>query len=375
MFNQITSKDIESFINSNALPFELSKKGKRWILTDQSGDESRFDNLKQVQSFLDLQIVSSTGDIQPEAKQGGDAVKIDTSKIVVFASTLNAPVPSSVIDKKATAKLSEDAKTVNHKAIVSQLLIDTNEKTGKPCLPEELKEVDSIKNKFKKLVDKYCLQFSVRGNRVVSVHHRDILEQAKIEANDALKKQADIIAAKLDDWKAESQAQNRYVEGKFPSASYFTDSYNCDGFFSRLDGAFDYESDLVENQLGKVRENVTHAIEAISDYLSGEKKKVRENSISNIAESFGVLKESGIVSGAVVDSLIQKAESVVSSVDLEKIRKAKEQVEKGVVVQVQGKRGRKANPVTEDDLKESQKVLDGALDPLQDLASELEGLV
>ena len=372
---QLTHKDITAFINSNALPFELSKKGKRWILTDQSGDESRFDNLKQVQSFLDLQIVSSTGDIQPEAKQGGDAVKIDTSKIVVFASTLNAPVPSSVIDKKATAKLSEDAKTVNHKAIVSQLLIDTNEKTGKPCLPEELKEVDSIKNKFKKLVDKYCLQFSVRGNRVVSVHHRDILEQAKIEANDALKKQADIIAAKLDDWKAESQAQNRYVEGKFPSASYFTDSYNCDGFFSRLDGAFDYESDLVENQLGKVRENVTHAIEAISDYLSGEKKKVRENSISNIAESFGVLKESGIVSGAVVDSLIQKAESVVSSVDLEKIRKAKEQVEKGVVVQVQGKRGRKANPVTEDDLKESQKVLDGALDPLQDLASELEGLV
>jgi len=318
MSNQITSKDIVSFINSNALSFELSKVGKKWVLTDTNG-ESRFENLTQVQSFLDLQVVPSTG-IKPESKQGGDAVKIDTSKIVVFSSTLNAPVPSSVIDKNATAKLSENSDTVNHKAIVSQLLIDINEKSGKPCLPEELREVDSIKNKFKKLVDKYCLQFSVRGNRVVSVHHRDLLEQAKIKANDALRKQADIIAAKLDDWKAESQAQKRYVEGKFPSASYFTDSYKCDGFFSRLDGAFDYESELVENQIAKVRENVTHAISAISDFLNGEKKKVRENSIANIAESFGVLKESGIVSGDVVDSLIQKAELVVSSIDLEKIR-------------------------------------------------------
>ena len=369
---QITSKDIVSFINSNALPFELSKVGKKWVLTD-NGVESRFDNLKQVQSFLDLQVAPS-GDITPESKQGGDAVKIDTSKIVVFASTLNAPVPSSVVDKKATAKLSEDNDTANHKAIVAQLLIDVTEK-GKPCLPEELRQVDAIKNKFKKLVDKYCLQFSVRGNRVVSVHHRDLLEQAKIEANDALKKQAQLIAAKLDDWKAESKAQNRYVEGKFPSASYFTDSYKCDGFFSRLDGAFDYESELVENQIAKVRENVTHAISAISDFLTGDKKKVRENSIANIAESFGVLKESGIVSGDVVDSLIQKAEEVVSSVDLEKIRKAKEQVEKGIVVPVQGKRGRKASPVTAEDIAESQKVLDTALDPLQDLASELEGLV
>lgn len=372
---QLTHVDIESFMNSNNLPFGLSKVGKRWILTDASGEQSRFDNLKQVKSFLDQSVASSTGDIKPENKQGSDAVKIDTSKIVVFASTLNAPVPSSVIDKEATTKLSSKSDTANHKAIVSQLMIDVNENTGKPCLPEELREVEAIKNKFKRLVDKYCLQFSVRGNRVVSVHHRDILDQAKAEANDSLRKQAQVIAAKLEDWEAESKAQNRYVEGKFPTAAYFTGTYKCDGFFSRLDGAFDYESELVENQINKVREDVTRAIESISDYLNGDKKKVREGSVSNIAESFGVLKESGIVSGKVIDALIEKAENVVSSINLEEIRNAKERVNKGVVVPVQGKRGRKATPVTKEDIEESRKVLNTALEPLLDLNKELEGLV
>lgn len=373
---QLTSKDIAAFINSNALPFELSKVGKRWIVTNTiQGEDYKFDNLKQVNNWLLIQSKSFNQDgIAPESKQGGDAIKIDSTKLVFIDRLMEAPVPSSTIDKKATAKLAEDISTINHTAIVAQLKIDTNEK-GKACLPEELRKVSNIKHSFDKLIEKYCLAFSYRGKRAVSVHHRDLIENAIKETHDALTKQAQLIVAKLDDWKEESIAQGRYVEGKFPTAAYFTNTYRCEGFFTAVSGAFDYEHELVESQINKVKNDVNHAINAISDFLTNDKKKVRENSISNIAESFGVLKESGLVTGAAVERLIEKAEAVVSSVDLEKVRNAQKAIEKGIVTPVQGKRGRKATPVTADDIKEFQKVVDTALDPLQDLASELEGLV
>jgi hypothetical protein len=367
--------DIENTINTNNLPFALSKNsGKKWVLTntdDQS--EIKFDNLAQVDKYLSARIGS--GDtVKPEDKQGASAVKIDTSKIVLFASTVNAPIPSAVVDKTVTAKLQSKDDSKNHQAVINQFKIDLSDK-GKPCLPEELQAVANIKSNFKKLIDKLCLQFSVRGNRAVSVHHRDQLEAAKIEANSALIAQAQIIAAKLDDWKEESIAQGRYVEGKWPSASYFIDSYRCDGCFSRLDGSFDYEQDLIENAIGKVKSEVQHALESVSAFINGDAKKFRENSIANVVEAVTVLKESGIVSGDTVDQLVERIEGVATEFDAQAIRDAKTIVEKGVVVPVQGKRGRKASPVTKEDVEAAQKLLDEATDPFAELAEELEGLV
>jgi hypothetical protein len=367
------AQDIQSLIDNNSLPFVLSKNaGKKWILSD-NGNETKFDNLKQVEKFIKASI-TNVDTVKPEDKQGSNAVKIDTSKIVLFASTINAPIPSSVVDKEATAKLQSDSDSKNHQAIINQFKIDTTEK-GKPCLPEELQTVANIKGNFKKLVDKLCLQFSIRGSRAVSVHHRDQLEQAKIEANDALRAQAKVIAAKLDDWKVESIAQDRYVEGKWPSASYFIDSYKCDGVFSRLDGAFDYEQDLIDNAIGKVRTQVQSALESVNAFIAGDAKKFRENSIVNVVESMTVLKESGIVTGDTIDQLIERIENVTTTFDAQAIRDAKTIVEKGVVVPTQGKRGRKATTVSQEDVETAQKLLDTATDPLAELAEQLEGLV
>lgn len=369
------SNDIVNTINANNLPFTLSKNsGKRWVLSNaDDGSEIKFDNLAQVERFIESSITNNDGAVKPENKQGANAIRIDTSKIVLFASTLNAPIPSAVVDKKATQKLHDEG-FENHKGVIEQFKIDVTEK-GEPCLPEELQAVANIKGNFKKTIDKLCLKFSVRGNRAVSVHHRDQLERAKIEANAALEKQAQIIAAKLDDWKAESIAQGRYVEGKWPSASYFVDSYRCDGCFSCLDGSFDYEKDLIQNAIGKVRNEVQSAIESVSAFIAGDAVKFRENSIVNVVEAVTVLKESGIVSGDTIDNLVERIENATTAFNSEAIREAKRIVDKGVVVPVKGKRGRKASPVTQEDVENAQKLLDAATDPFVQIAEELEGLV
>jgi hypothetical protein len=368
--------DIENTININNLPFALSKNsGKKWVLTntdDQS--EIKFDNLAQVDKYLGARIGNSDT-VKPEDKLGADAIKMDTSKLVFYNASLNAPIPSAVVDKEATEKLRrEDPHKATHIVTVRPFHFETNER-GNPCLPEELREVDAIKAEYNRIVDKYCLQFSFRGDRAVSVHHRDILEKARIETHNKLVKCSEVIAAKLDDWKAQSEAKGMCVFDKWPSADYFIGQYNCKGYFTRIDGEFDHSEQVIETAIKKVKSQVQHALESVSAFINGDAKKFRENSIANVVEAVTVLKESGIVSGDTVDQLVERIENVATDFDAEAIRNAKKTIEKGVVVPVQGKRGRKAVPITKEDVETAQKLLDSATDPFAELAEELEGLV
>ena len=372
MNTQIKSQDIVSLINDNALSVELTKKGKGWEIDGRS-----FANLKQVLSFVNglCSIKKSGQAVEKTAKQGEDGIKLNPASIVVLQQTFKAPIPSHTKDKKATAEYQEDggfgAVVKNQLAIVPK----TNRKGELVySLPEELNEVQAIKNAYAKVLDKYCLQYEIQGNRVVSVHHVERVKEAINEANDALQKLLVEILAKLDDWKEESKRIGHYIDGKFPSESYFRDSYKVCADFLRLGDSFAFEDDVKRNAFDNIKRDLESFVESVTAYLNEDAKKFRDAHFANLSESLAVLKESGVIEGEAVSKLIEVAERAISSVNPAAIRVAKQKIGKGVVSPSTNKRGRKPEPVTADEIEDCKKYLDTALDPLKELSEALEGL-
>jgi hypothetical protein len=358
MNTQIKAQDIVNLINDNALNVELEKKGKGWEI-----DGRKFANLTQVLSFVNsLCSIKNNGNaVEKTAKQGEDGIKLNPASIVVLQQTFKAPIPSQTKDKKATSEYQADGGfgTVvkNQLAIVPKTKADGSLVTDSQgnqvyTLPEELNEVQAIKNNYAKVLDKYCLQYEIQGNRVVSVHHVDKVKEAINEANDALQKVLAEILAKLPDWKEESKRIGHYIDGKFPSASYFRDSYKVCADFLRLGDSFAFEDDIKRNAFSNIRKDLESFVSSVTAYLNEDSKKFRDSYFKNMSESLAVLKESGVVEGEAVERLIEVAEKAISEVNPVAIREAKQKIDKGVVTPSSNKRGRKPEAVSADDIEE-----------------------
>lgn len=360
---QLKAVDIEKQINASGLGLELSKEGKKWVL-----DNRKFDNLRQVQSYISglIAINNNSKTIEKTAHQGENAISINKDAIVVLQQSFKAPIPSAIKDKKATADYQEDGGFGT--VIKNQLAIEN----GK--LPSELNQVISIRADYAKQLDKYCLPYSIQGNRVVSIHHVAKVKSIIAETNDKLQKVLIEILAKLDDWRDESKAQGLYIDGKFPTVDYFTSKYKVISDFLKLGETFAFEDEITVNAFGNAKKHLSEFVNAVSEYLSGDKKKFRNNNLTNLAESIGILKESGILSGDDAQRVFEIAEKAITETNPEAIRSAKEKVDKGVVVPSKAGRGRKATPVTQEEIEDCQKYLDSALDPLKELVAELEGI-
>lgn len=355
MITHYTEQTVKAFISDKGFDWELSTQGKKWGL-----DGKTFDNLKQVVSYTDAEYkrINPLDTIRPElGKQGGDAIKFDTTKLVVFKSELRSPRPAKVKDPVASEQLRRSTGSDVYDA-VTDMLRDENNKVY-----PELKDVQSIRTEWSSFVDKYALKFQFNSDRIVSIHHRDIIESKISEINDKLAKAKNAIVAKLDDWKQVAQAKGNYVAEKFPSPRYF-DGYGVIHYFSQIDESFDFKDEIAENAVEKIREDVSAAIKSISDYLAGDKKKFRDTSIKNIAESVGVLKESGMVADDTFNNLLDRIEIVTSELNAPAIREANNKVKTGA-----------NKSVSAEDVENCQKYIDTVLDPIKDLAEELEGLI
>lgn len=375
---QIKAVDVQAIIDNSNLNLTLSKEGKKWVL-----DNRKFDNLKQVISYVNgLSTIAQSGSVVDKtAKQGEDGIQMNPDSIVVLQQTFKAPIPSQTKDKKATEDYQSDGSfgTVvkNQLAIIPKVTGGGVNviKNGKQVytLPEELNEVQSIKTKYNTVLNKYCLQYEIQGNRVVSVHHVDKVKEAINEANDALQKVLAEIVAKLPDWKEESKKLGHYIDGKFPSVNYFKDSYKVCADFLRLGDSFAFEDDIKRNAFSNIKNDLESFLDSVTAYLADDAKKFRDSHFANMSDSLAVIKESGVVSGEKVEKLIAIAEKAIEEVNPAAIREAKQKLDKGVVVAT-AKRGRKPTEVSQDDLTNCEKYLDTALDPLKALAEKLEGL-
>lgn len=379
---QVKAIDVQAIIDNNNLNLVLSKEGKKWVL-----DDRKFDNLKQVVSYVSgLTTIRSTGRaIEKTAKQGEDGITINPDKVIVLAQSCHAPVPNTIQDKKATKEF--QASGGFGKVVVDQLKFrfkyDHNGnkvmKNGKPVmvLPDELNQVSSIKTEWAKVLNKWCLQYEIGGNRVVSIHHVDKIKEAAKTVNDNLQKIVAEIVAKLPDWKDEAKAVGCYVDGKWPSVNTFADEYKLSCQYTPVGESFrdldSLEDDLKRNAFGNIRSDLESFLESVTAYLADDAKKFRDSHFANMSESLEVIKASGVVSGEKVEKLIEIAEKAIDTVKPQAIREAKQKLDKGVVVAT-AKRGRKPAEVSTDDLKNCEAYLDTALDPLKALAEELEGL-
>ena len=296
----------------------------------------------------------------PSTAQGGNKIKVDVNALVILSAEIKSPRPSAVKDPEATKLLR--ATSGDAYDAVTDMLRDTNGKVY-----EELKAVTRIRGLWKKFEEKYAINFSVSGMRVISVHHMDMVKTKIIEINDELSKQAEVIASKLPEWRETAIKRGNYISKKFPTAAYF-DNYGIKSTWLKFDSAYDSNADLEEikeDALGKMRETVETCITNLTKFLTSEKRTAfHESNVTKLCETAQTLKESGIISSEVFDGFCEKVIKVANETNVSAIREAKKKVDNGVT-----------KKVSSDIIKDCQKVLDETLTPFEELSKELEGLI
>jgi len=371
-----TLVDLQSFAGSN---YSVERNAsKKLVLTDKlTSSESVFNNIAQVVTYLELEKARATPvTLNPElTKQGGDALKVDTGKLLLFSSQIKSPRPSTVKSPDATAQLKKLAGKDAYDAVVKMLCYTGDD--GKDKNRPELVAVGTIRDEWKKFLDDHSLNISMNGAKVVSVHHVDKIVQFADEINDKLAKQASIIQAMLPEWKQDAIASGRYVDGKFPDASYF-EGYGIKHRFAKFGEDFDYSdevSEVRESAVNKLSEAISTTVNALDECLSGPKRSFKEASIANLYHSAEALKENGFIDCDKFESLCDKVASFAKDFDSDGVRASQKKIKTGVKVpKTQGK-GRRCIPVTQNDLDAEKKKLETVCDPLRDLQNELDGLI
>lgn len=345
--------------------YTFTKLGKGYSVKKGNGTLYRCGNLKELISRCEA---------LSRSEQGADAISIDATKIVAFAVSVNSPIPSAVINKKKTAEISRNGETPL-KAVNQLLTEQTFNRSGKPVwrVYPELQEVVTIRNKLSSELKKLCLDWEHRGSQVVSVHHLAKAKSLVADCNDQLKKQSEIIKGRLEDWRKKAESRQDLDLSKFPDENYFSGYgayYQAYGFPES--NIPNQEASILEKAIEKIGEQVQAFVVAIGNYINGTSTKFTENTVNNLIETAQNLKQSEIINGSAFDNLVDKVLEVGKACQPDKIRKAKETLEKGVVDPSNkvGK-GRRPNPVTESDIAAAEDVLEDA----QKSFSELDELV
>lgn len=356
----------------------VEKVGRVYEITDKlTKVKQAFVNISQCVTYIELEKARNAPiEIQPETeKQGGDALKVDTSKLVIFSSQVSSPRPSAVKSKEATAQLRKLAGKDAYDAVVDQLKYIDGE--GKLKTREELKAVSTIRDEWKKFIDERALNISMNGAKVVSIHFVDEIKAKVAEVNDKLAKQASVIQAKLNDWKDDAIANGRFVDGKFPSADYFS-GYGIKTRFALFGDDFDYSeeaNEIKENAVSRLTESITSTIDALQKFFNGDTKSFKDASLVNLYDCANTLKESGFIESEKFVTLCDKVSEFAKDFDTDGARKSQKKISDGVKAPRTEGRGRKVMPVTSEDIDKEKAKRDALCDPLADLAGELQGLI
>lgn len=346
-----------------------------------TGETHEFTTVRQCVEFVQIEQARNTPvTVSIEEKQGSDAVKVDTAKLVLFSSQIRSPRPSTVKSPEATKQLRALGKKTDAMDAVVKMLAYTGS-DGKDKNRPELVAVGTIRDEWKKFLDDRSLNISMNGQKVISVHHIAEVLQFAEEINDKLAKQASIIQAKLDDWKQEAIASGRYVDGKWPSKAYF-EGYGIKTRVSRFDESMDYPDEIGEvreEAVGKLNEAINTTVTALNNFFgTGDKpaRSFKDASIEQLYHCAETMREGGFVESEKFSELAEKISEFAKDFDADEVRKIHKRVSNGVkVAKPKEGRGRRAIPYTQDDLDADKKKLNEVCDPLKDIKQELEGLI
>lgn len=362
--------EVQTFINNNALGFTIRKNAaKAYVLTNSKGDEITFKTIGEVRDFITSEYTRKKNSGIEGVGKGAESVKIDTSKVLAFIDDFKCPIPTKVKDKVRTENIGEDGVDVN-----VQLILEKDSE-GKLKLPDELSKVISLRNKFNQLVEKYSINISVNGCRLISVHHRNILQDAINEFRDELEVCKSAIVAKLHGWREDAIQSGRceYVKDKFPSKDYFN-RWKLQIAFFPLNEEFDFADEIAPSAIGKIKGELSGFMEGVKAFLHGSKKSFHETGLKKFIEQANILRDGGYITDITATELIEKAIEVSNNFDAVEVRQLKRLIDEGPKFPTGG-RGRKGATITKGDIEVAEKSLHSSVEPLNELLAEFEGLV
>lgn len=290
---------------------------------------------------------------QTQAKLKGH-LKVDTKDLILVSHELNAPIPSQVKDKQESHNLNLTSK---NSARVNDMSRGFDRKVY-----SEYKEVTALRFEFDSWINKHCLPMSIGSDKIISVHYIDDLKNKVIEINSRLIDVRDRIIEKLPEWEENAKIIGSYVAGKFPSPSYFAGyklGYRLNKFSSEFDFSDEVEA-IKENTISRLKESVNLAFTSINAFLSDDKKSFKNASIDQLKETVDLLKISNFVESEQFENIVSKIEAFTNQIDCEEIRKNQKIV--------------KGDKTSYEVKKALQEKNEKAIEPLQDLFAEIEGL-
>lgn len=317
---------------------------------------------------------------KPAPKKDTKKIAVNTNNILAIHSVLKAPRSFVYKHEEATAQIQKARKCDTLEADVKMLRQIDGEDKGKPY--PEIQAFVTIANKWKSFVDKVALDIKLRGMNLISIHKLDEVRNTVQELRSEIKTAAEACVKQLPIWKQNAIKSNAYIEEKFPTAEYFKAydlhvryfPFSSDNV--SLPENSEMEMEVAREAIGKLADAVSATFKSLNDYISGKAKKFTENSLENLYVQATNLRESGFIQSEQFDAILDTASKVATSTNAVAIREAIAKIEKGVVTvdNTVKKRGRKATPVTKEEIDECREYVNDSVKPFEKVMAEIEDL-
>lgn len=306
-------------------------------------------------------------------KAPSQKVKINTSNAICVLPKTFSPTSNIRRHTGVTREIQESHKT---DVLEANVKILRNEK-GK--LYPELQAFVTLKNKLKVLIEKYCLDVSLRGGRITSIHLVKELETEIAKLNGEFEKQAQICVSKLGEW---IEADKKKLNGSFdlslyPDKAYFEKYGVSIAKFPLSSEMVDFSNDELIQSANKERyhrlfDTVSGTFEAITSYINGDKNRFTEKGIEATLEEMEMLKRNNVIDDEEFNKLVDSMKESINQIDTSKIRDSKSVIEKGIVKPSNGGRGRPRHAVTQETIDKNQSYLNTEKEKFNTTVSNLE---
>lgn len=268
-------------------------------------------------------------------------------------------------DKQATDDFRKESHTVSQ-----QIMKMFDASKGKLVNYPEWDAVTKWKNKFNAVKAKFTLGLTFRGVDLVSVHTLELL-QNEIDALMAeLPAIVNALVAKLPEMKESDKTRlgEYYDEERYPTEEAMN-SWGIRFLKAPLDtDLFPENAEFLEEanreRYNRLVESFSQMVNAVNDYIDGNKRSFRNNSIENLVAECEFLSECEIVEDSKIKELCEVCKKIGNGIASDAIRDSKAAIDKA-------KEG--------EDVTEHRQLLDTTRDALQNsldkLKNECEGIL
>lgn len=290
------------------------------------------------------------------------AAQVTQKNAVMLVREINFPTNHVRISRSATSTWQSTGGKKTQKVTQAIMVKDPDNKTDW----DSIAKAKNWKNRVKAIIDRYSLDLNFRGSKLVSIHILDTFREKLNELDAELNEIQDLYIQELPEI---IEKDKEVFKEDFDSNLYPTEgdirSYGLKRAFSQVNSDyFPEESNELFNTAEREKTDrlvtqFSDFVSSITNYISGDTNRFRENSLENVITEAETLKamDLGHENQEKFSAACDKVIETVNSLNAPAIREAKQKLDKAD---------------EKIDTKETSEYLAKESDTLTDALSDLE---